>query len=45
MNLYSLKLRTAHLDNTHLEGGKENILAAAPGVAYDPILNKNDMGM
>ena len=28
-----------------LEGGKENILAAAPGIAYDPILNKNDMGM
>ncbi|MCL2646253.1 MAG: orotate phosphoribosyltransferase [Phycisphaerales bacterium] len=28
-----------------LEGGKENILAAAPGVAYEPILNKNDMGM
>jgi len=28
-----------------LEGGKENILAAAPDIAYDPILNKNDMGM
>ena len=28
-----------------LEGGKENILAAAPGIAYEPILNKNDMGM
>ncbi|MCL2640041.1 MAG: orotate phosphoribosyltransferase [Phycisphaerales bacterium] len=28
-----------------LEGGKENILAAAPGVAYEAILNKNDMGM
>jgi orotate phosphoribosyltransferase len=28
-----------------LEGGKENILAAAPGVAYEPILTKADMGM
>jgi len=29
MNLYSLKLRTAHLDNTHLEGGKERHCAGA----------------
>ena len=29
MNLYSLKLRTAHLDNTHLEGGKEKHCAGA----------------
>jgi len=28
-----------------LEGGKENILAAAPHVAYEPILTKADMGM
>ncbi len=28
-----------------LEGGKENILAAAPHVAYEPILTKTDMGM
>ncbi len=28
-----------------LEGGKENILAAAPGVPYEAILNKGDMGM
>src|SRR4051812_38919201 len=28
-----------------LEGGKENILAAAPGVGYEAILNKTDMGM
>ena len=28
-----------------LEGGKENILQAAPDVAYEPILTKNDMGM
>jgi len=28
-----------------LEGGKDNILAAAPHVAYEPILTKNDMGM
>ncbi len=28
-----------------LEGGKENILTAAPHVAYEPILNKTDMGM
>jgi len=28
-----------------LEGGKENILAAAPDIAYEAILNKNDMGM
>lgn len=28
-----------------LEGGKENILAAAPGVVYEAILNKGDMGM
>jgi orotate phosphoribosyltransferase len=28
-----------------LEGGKENILLAAPHVAYEPILTKTDMGM
>ena len=28
-----------------LEGGKENILQAAPHVAYEPILTKTDMGM
>ena len=28
-----------------LEGGKDNILQAAPHVAYEPILTKNDMGM
>jgi orotate phosphoribosyltransferase len=28
-----------------LEGGRENIVAAAPGVAYEPILTKADMGM
>jgi orotate phosphoribosyltransferase len=28
-----------------LEGGKENILREAPGVAYEAILNKGDMGM
>jgi orotate phosphoribosyltransferase len=28
-----------------LEGGRENILAAAPDVAYEPILTKADMGM
>ncbi len=28
-----------------LEGGKENILTAAPHVAYEAILNKADMGM
>ena len=28
-----------------LEGGKENILAAAPHIAYEPILTKADMGM
>src|SRR3954469_15934167 len=28
-----------------LEGGKENILAAAPEIAYEPLLTKNDMGM
>lgn len=28
-----------------LEGGKENILAASPGVAYEAILTKADMGM
>ena len=28
-----------------LEGGKDNILAAAPHVAYEPILTKADMGM
>ena len=28
-----------------LEGGKDNILAAAPDVAYEPILTKVDMGM
>jgi orotate phosphoribosyltransferase len=28
-----------------LEGGKENILAAAPQVAYEAILTKADMGM
>jgi orotate phosphoribosyltransferase len=28
-----------------LEGGKENILQAAPQVAYEPILTKTDMGM
>ena len=28
-----------------LEGGKDNILQAAPHVAYEPILTKADMGM
>lgn len=28
-----------------LEGGKDNILAAAPHVIYEPILTKTDMGM
>ena len=28
-----------------LEGGKENILQAAPNIAYEPILTKADMGM
>jgi orotate phosphoribosyltransferase len=28
-----------------LEGGKDNILQAAPDVAYEPILTKTDMGM
>ena len=28
-----------------LEGGKDNILQASPGVAYEPILTKTDMGM
>ncbi len=28
-----------------LEGGKENILQAAPGVGYEAILDKSDMGM
>jgi orotate phosphoribosyltransferase len=28
-----------------LEGGRENILAAAPHVTYEPILTKADMGM
>jgi orotate phosphoribosyltransferase len=28
-----------------LEGGKDNILAAAPNIAYEPILTKADMGM
>ena len=28
-----------------LEGGKDNILAAAPGVPYEAILTKADMGM
>ncbi|MGN6368359.1 MAG: orotate phosphoribosyltransferase [Phycisphaerae bacterium] len=28
-----------------LEGGKDNILQAAPNVAYEPILTKTDMGM
>ena len=28
-----------------LEGGKDNILAAAPGVPYEAILTKAEMGM
>ncbi len=28
-----------------LEGGKENILAAAPHIDYEPLLTKTDMGM
>lgn len=28
-----------------LEGGKDNILAAAPEIGYEPILTKSDMGM
>ena len=28
-----------------LEGGKDNILQAAPDIAYEPILTKTDMGM
>lgn len=28
-----------------LEGGKDNILVAAPGIAYEPILTKTDLGI